>query len=130
MKVKLLGDSPAKYVGTGWRFTILLLSEQVRKSGYGKRLLLVAEKLAKEKECDIIKLDTFPLYGERRYTSNSYQQRTTLHMRRLPNPWYWGLSGTPGQTPSACPSMPCTSSPLDKINKPLNNQRPKTQLIY
>ncbi|QDM43933.1 GNAT family N-acetyltransferase [Paenibacillus thiaminolyticus] len=94
----------------------LVIDEQVRKLGYGKKLLLEAEKLAKEKECDIIKLDTFPLYGERRYTSNSYQQRTTLHMRRLPNPWYWGLSGTPRQTPSACPSMPCTSSPLDKIN--------------
>lgn len=39
----------------------MLLSEQVRKSGYGKKLLLEAEKLAKEKECDIIKLDTLSL---------------------------------------------------------------------
>lgn len=55
----------------------LFVNEQLRKLGYGKKLLHEAEKIAKEKACDFIKLDTlsfqaldfykkqgFEVYGE------------------------------------------------------------------
>ncbi len=55
----------------------LFVEEQLRKLGYGKKLLYAAEKIAKEKACDFIKLDTlsfqaldfykklgFEVYGE------------------------------------------------------------------
>ncbi len=36
----------------------LFIDEDLRKQGYGKNLLSEAEKVAKEKKCDFIKLDT------------------------------------------------------------------------
>jgi GNAT superfamily N-acetyltransferase len=36
----------------------LFVDDIYRKSGYGKKLLLEAEQIAKEKKCDFIKLDT------------------------------------------------------------------------
>ncbi|MFM9276901.1 GNAT family N-acetyltransferase [Paenibacillus jiagnxiensis] len=56
---------------------LLFVDEQLRKLGYGKKLLDQAEKIAKEKACEFIKLDTlsfqaldfykkqgFEVYGE------------------------------------------------------------------
>jgi GNAT superfamily N-acetyltransferase len=36
----------------------LFVEEELRKFGYGKRLIAEAERIAKEKGCDFIKLDT------------------------------------------------------------------------
>ncbi|RKP57968.1 N-acetyltransferase [Cohnella endophytica] len=36
----------------------LFVEQAFRKMGYGRKLLLEAEKIAKEKQCDFIKLDT------------------------------------------------------------------------
>lgn len=36
----------------------LFVADEIRKSGYGKQLLDEAEKIAKAKNCDFIKLDT------------------------------------------------------------------------
>jgi GNAT superfamily N-acetyltransferase len=36
----------------------LFVDKELRKLGYGKKLLSEAEKIAKEKKCDFIKLDT------------------------------------------------------------------------
>lgn len=37
---------------------IFMIDEDIRKSGFGTKLLVEMEKIAREKECDFIKLDT------------------------------------------------------------------------
>ncbi|MFE4711718.1 GNAT family N-acetyltransferase [Paenibacillus sp. NPDC056722] len=36
----------------------LFVNEELRKSGYGKKLMLEAERIAKENNCEFLKLDT------------------------------------------------------------------------
>lgn len=50
-----------------------MLDEEIRKSGYGTKLLLELEKIALEKECDFIKVDTLSFQALDFYKKNGYQ---------------------------------------------------------
>lgn len=50
-----------------------MIDEVIRKSGYGTKLLLELEKIALEKECDFIKVDTLSFQALDFYKKNGYQ---------------------------------------------------------
>ncbi|KQL35310.1 MULTISPECIES: GNAT family N-acetyltransferase [Bacillaceae] len=50
-----------------------MIDEDIRKSGFGTKLLLELEKIALEKECDFIKVDTLSFQALDFYEKNGYQ---------------------------------------------------------
>lgn len=50
-----------------------MLDEDIRKSGYGTKLLVEIEKMAVEKECDFIKVDTLSFQALGFYEKNGYE---------------------------------------------------------
>ena len=50
-----------------------MIDEDIRKSGYGTKLLSELEKIATEKECDFIKVDTLSFQALDFYEKNGYQ---------------------------------------------------------
>ncbi|MBH5316842.1 GNAT family N-acetyltransferase [Paenibacillus sp. GSMTC-2017] len=54
------------------------VDEQYRKYGYGKRLLVEAERIAKEKNCDFIKLDTLSFQAIDFYKRQGYEVYGTI----------------------------------------------------
>ena len=52
---------------------ILILDEDIRKEGYGSKLLLQAEEIAAEHECDFIKLDTLSFQALEFYQKHGYE---------------------------------------------------------
>jgi GNAT superfamily N-acetyltransferase len=50
-----------------------ILDEDIRKSGFGTKLLVEIEKIAIEKECDFIKVDTLSFQALDFYQKNGYQ---------------------------------------------------------
>ncbi|WP_088106012.1 GNAT family N-acetyltransferase [Halalkalibacter urbisdiaboli] len=50
-----------------------MIDEDIRKSGYGTKLLLELEKVALEKECDFIKVDTLSFQALDFCEKNGYQ---------------------------------------------------------
>jgi GNAT superfamily N-acetyltransferase len=50
-----------------------MIDEDIRKSGFGTKLLLEIEKIALEKECDFIKVDTLSFQALGFYQKNGYQ---------------------------------------------------------
>lgn len=51
----------------------LFVEEAFRKSGYGKKLLYAAEKMAKEKNCEFIKLDTLSFQAVDFYKKQGFE---------------------------------------------------------
>lgn len=51
----------------------LILDEDLRHSGYGTKLLLEIEKIALDKKCDFIKVDTLSFQALDFYKKNGYQ---------------------------------------------------------
>ncbi len=51
----------------------LVVDEEIRKFGYGTKLLLEIEKIALEKKCDFIKVDTLSFQALDFYEKNGYQ---------------------------------------------------------
>lgn len=51
----------------------LFVDEDIRKLGYGTKLLLSAENIALEKHCDFIKLDTLSFQALGFYEKNGYK---------------------------------------------------------
>lgn len=58
---------------------LLYVDEQLRRSGYGKKLLQEAEKLATEKQCDFIKLDTLSFQALDFYKKQGFEVYGTIH---------------------------------------------------
>ncbi|MBS4220298.1 GNAT family N-acetyltransferase [Bacillus sp. FJAT-49711] len=56
----------------------LFVGEDIRKLGYGTKLLLTAENIAVEKECDFIKLDTLSFQALGFYEKHGYKVYGTL----------------------------------------------------
>ncbi|SDD55272.1 Acetyltransferase (GNAT) family protein [Paenibacillus sp. UNCCL117] len=52
---------------------ILFVDDAYRKLGYGKKLLLEAEQIAKDKKCDFIKLDTLSFQAVDFYKEQGYE---------------------------------------------------------
>lgn len=50
-----------------------MIDEDIRKSGYGTKLLSELEKIALEKDCDFIKVDTLSFQALDFYKKNGYQ---------------------------------------------------------
>jgi GNAT superfamily N-acetyltransferase len=50
-----------------------MIDEAIRKSGYGTKLLSELEKIALQKECDFIKVDTLSFQALDFYKKNGYQ---------------------------------------------------------
>lgn len=57
----------------------LILDEQVRGLGYGSKLLLEIEEIAREKSCDFIKLDTLSFQALDFYLKYGYEVYGTIH---------------------------------------------------
>ncbi|MFS0870271.1 GNAT family N-acetyltransferase [Paenibacillus xylanilyticus] len=57
---------------------ILWVDEQQRHRGYGSRLLLEVERIAREKGCDFIMLNTFSFQAPEFYKKHGYQLMATL----------------------------------------------------
>ncbi len=55
-----------------------MIDEDTRKSGFGTKLLVELEKIALEKECDFIKVDTLSFQALGFYEKNGYQVFGTL----------------------------------------------------
>lgn len=51
----------------------LFVDEQLRKSGYGTKLLIQAEAIAKDKKCDFIKLDTLSFQALDFYQNHGFE---------------------------------------------------------
>lgn len=58
---------------------ILWVKEQYRKEGYGSVLLNEVEKIAKEKGCKLIHLDTFDFQAKDFYLKHGYEVFGVLH---------------------------------------------------
>lgn len=56
----------------------LFVDDHFRKLGYGKKLLSEAEKLAKEKKCDFIKLDTLSFQALDFYKKQGFEVFGTI----------------------------------------------------
>ncbi|MCK0473235.1 GNAT family N-acetyltransferase [Halalkalibacter sp. APA_J-10(15)] len=56
----------------------LIVDEDIRAQGYGTKLLLKAEKIALEKQCDFIKLDTLSFQALGFYEKHGYTVFGTL----------------------------------------------------
>ncbi|WP_028551985.1 GNAT family N-acetyltransferase [Paenibacillus sp. UNC451MF] len=56
----------------------LFVNEELRKQGYGKKLLAEAEKIAKEKKCEFIKLDTLSFQAKDFYIKQGYEVFGTI----------------------------------------------------
>ncbi|WP_313894189.1 GNAT family N-acetyltransferase [Psychrobacillus sp.] len=52
---------------------MLIIDEDIRKSGFGTKLLVEIEKIALEKECDFIKVDTLSFQALGFYEKNGYE---------------------------------------------------------
>lgn len=52
---------------------IFMLDEDIRKQGYGTKLLAEIEKIAVEKDCDFIKVDTLSFQALNFYQKNGYK---------------------------------------------------------
>lgn len=50
-----------------------MIDDTIRKYGYGTKLLAEIEKIAVEKECDFIKVDTLSFQALDFYKKNGYQ---------------------------------------------------------
>lgn len=50
-----------------------MIDEDIRKSGFGTKLLLELENIAIEKECDFIKVDTLSFQALGFYKKNGYE---------------------------------------------------------
>ena len=62
------------YTQWNWLFVrILWVAEQARRSGLGSRLLKAAEKLALERGCDRVHLDTFDFQAPSFYQKHGYK---------------------------------------------------------
>ncbi|WP_153977616.1 GNAT family N-acetyltransferase [Paenibacillus xylanilyticus] len=57
---------------------ILWVDEKQRHQGYGSQLLLEIERIAREKRCDFIMLNTFSFQAPGFYKKHGYQLMTTL----------------------------------------------------
>lgn len=57
---------------------ILWVDEKQRHQGYGSQLLLEIERIAREKNCDFIMLNTFSFQAPGFYKKHGYQLMTTL----------------------------------------------------
>ncbi|WP_214629233.1 GNAT family N-acetyltransferase [Paenibacillus agaridevorans] len=57
----------------------LFIDDAYRKFGYGKKLLSEAEKIAKEKMCDFIKLDTLSFQAFDFYKKQGFAVFGTIH---------------------------------------------------
>ncbi|QQZ59589.1 GNAT family N-acetyltransferase [Paenibacillus sonchi] len=57
----------------------LFVDDAYRKFGYGKNLLSEAEKIAKEKKCDFIKLDTLSFQALDFYLKQGFEVFGTIH---------------------------------------------------
>ncbi|MGG4142562.1 GNAT family N-acetyltransferase [Paenibacillus algorifonticola] len=57
---------------------ILFVDEELRKLGYGSQLLEEAERLAREKKCDFIKLDTLSFQALDFYKKHGYEVYGTI----------------------------------------------------
>lgn len=51
----------------------LFVEETFRKSGYGSKLMIEAERIAKEKKCDFIKVDTLSFQALDFYKKHGYE---------------------------------------------------------
>ncbi|WP_233569804.1 GNAT family N-acetyltransferase [Falsibacillus albus] len=56
----------------------LILEEEMRKHGFGTKLLVAIEQVAKEKECNFIKVDTLSFQALDFYQKNGYEVYGTL----------------------------------------------------
>ena len=52
---------------------VMWVREDCRKEGYGSLLLLEVEKIAKEKGCNLIRLDTFDFQAKEFYLKHGYE---------------------------------------------------------
>ncbi|MGD7044903.1 GNAT family N-acetyltransferase [Jeotgalibacillus proteolyticus] len=57
---------------------VLILDEEIRQSGYGSKLMKEAEKIARAKNCDFIKVDTLSFQAREFYEKLGYEVFGTL----------------------------------------------------
>ena len=57
---------------------VLIVDEELRKAGYGTQLMLEIEKIAREKQCDFIKVDTLSFQALAFYKKHGYKVYGTL----------------------------------------------------
>jgi GNAT superfamily N-acetyltransferase len=57
---------------------ILMIDEDLRKHGYGSKLLMEAEQIAAEAECDFIKVDTLSFQALDFYKKHGYEEYGVL----------------------------------------------------
>ncbi len=52
----------------------LMMDEELRESGHGTKLLMEAERIARKKECDFIKVDTLSFQALDYYNKHGYRE--------------------------------------------------------
>ena len=56
-----------------------MIDEDLRRSGYGTKLITELEKIALEKECDFIKVDTLSFQALDFYKKQGFEVYGTIH---------------------------------------------------
>jgi GNAT superfamily N-acetyltransferase len=69
----LAGINSELYCWNCFYIQMLWVREDLRKNGYGSALLNEVEKIAKEKECKLIHLDTFDFQAKDFYLKHGYE---------------------------------------------------------
>lgn len=69
----IIGGIAGEFCWNWLEIQYLYVEPEHRKSGYGRALLREAEKMAKEKACDFIKLDTLSFQALDFYRKEGYQ---------------------------------------------------------
>lgn len=70
----------------------LFVEDNLQKLGYGRKLLSEAEKKAKEKKCDFIKLDTLSFQALDFYIKQGFEVFGTIHNAGRHTHYYLNLN--------------------------------------
>ncbi|MER2007617.1 MAG: GNAT family N-acetyltransferase [Psychrobacillus sp.] len=77
-KDQVLGGIMGEVCWNWLEIHVLIMDESLRKNGYGSKLLMEAEEIAKERKCDFIKLDTLSFQALEFYKKHGYEVYGTL----------------------------------------------------
>lgn len=77
-KGQVLGGIMGEVCWNWLEIHVLIMDESLRKNGYGSKLLMEAEEIAKERKCDFIKLDTLSFQALEFYKKHGYEVYGTL----------------------------------------------------
>lgn len=75
---KVLGGLLGEFCWNWLEIDTLMVEEEIRRHGFGSKLLKEAERIAREKQCDFIKVDTLSFQALPFYEKHGYEVYGTI----------------------------------------------------